>query len=358
MASFDAALGDVSETSRGASRGENSTLVPSLSSTVRERTIWAYWAQGAELMPAMFRMCVDTWKHHNLNWDIKVLDRVSVYDYVSKTDLPNKFDVLLSPQTASDCVRLALLARHGGVWLDVTILLRESLDDICWTDLQSNKISAAAFFHPHYGTTRFEGEDFVESWFLATRARNPFFLQWRDNMKELLHDRLDVNGVLHHPLYNGLDLSGFDRLNAEFKAGFDFREYLAIHAMCHRILESDGALQDQWRKSWLRINAAETAFRLQLHAQRVGGDEHMPVLMMFLSGGDEWDEEARRTPLIKFTTPHYRALVSLPAEVLLDDRAVISRLFRDNGVKKEGLPTCERLGPIVARCPPSDQSEG
>ena len=44
-----------------------------------------------------------------------------MYDYLSEADLPNRFDQLLSAQTASDCVRLALLARYGA---DMMLLTR------------------------------------------------------------------------------------------------------------------------------------------------------------------------------------------------------------------------------------------
>eukprot|EP00971_Amphidinium_carterae_P256971 5101595-Amphidinium_carterae.2 len=42
--------------------------------------------------------------------------------------------------------------------------------------------------------------------FLATRPRNPFFLQWRDLVREVLHKRVDTEGLLAHPLYEGAEL--------------------------------------------------------------------------------------------------------------------------------------------------------
>mmetsp|Transcript_28195 Transcript_28195/g.85144 ORF Transcript_28195/g.85144 Transcript_28195/m.85144 type:complete len:329 (+) Transcript_28195:99-1085(+) len=305
-----------------------STPLRSLTGEVRERTIWAYWGQGPEQMPALFRMCVATWRHHNPDWDIRVLQKSDVYEFLSEADLPNRFDHMLSPQTCSDCLRLALLARYGGVWLDVSVLLQASLDELCWKAVSSGDRAAAVFFHPKYGTEALGQQDFVESWFLATRAGNPFFLRWRDLLRELLHNRLDVNGLLEHPLYQGLDLAGVDRLNCEFSPPFDFREYLAIHAMCHRLLETDAALQEQWSSLWLRLDASETAFCVQLRAEAEGAQ----VAMVFLAGDAHWDVLARRTPLIKFTTPHYRELVLMPREVLLDERSLIGRLLRASGV--------------------------
>lgn len=306
-----------------------STPLKYISREVKERTIWGYWAQGQEQMPHFFRMCVDTWRYHNPDWDIRVLNKSAVHEYLSESDLPNRFAHLFSHQTASDCVRLALLARYGGVWMDVNILLRRSLDDLCWNAVQRGDRKAAVFFHPRYGTETMGGKDFVESWFLATKAGNPFFIRWRDCLRELLHNRLDVDGVVEHPLYHGLDLSGFQRLNVEFETPFDFREYLAIHAMCHRLIETDLVSREQWQTSWHRMDAATTAFRVQLQAE----DENTNPALAFIGGDQRWDEVARDVPLVKFTTPHYRELALLPREVLLDERGLLGRMFRASGVR-------------------------
>jgi len=306
-----------------------STPLKGLTGEVRERTIWGYWAQGHDHMPEFFKMCVDTWRNHNPGWDVRVLSRAALPDFLSEADLPNRFQHLFSPQTASDCVRLALLARYGGVWLDVNVLLRVSLDELCWDAVSSDAVCAAGFFHPRYGTSRFKNKDFIESWFLATKAGNPFFLRWRDLLRELLHNRLDVQGVAsQHPLYHDLDLSGFERLNHEFEPPFDFREYLAIHAMCHRLLETDVELREQWRRSWCLLDAAATAFRIQLLAEEEGTN----TALAFIGGEPRWDEASRDLPLVKFTTPHYRDLVRLPRNVLLDERGLLGRIFRASGV--------------------------
>ena len=67
--------------------------------------------------------------------------------YLSSADLPNWW-AELSPQTQSDCVRLALLARHGGVWMDVSILTCASVEDLGWAAIESGAKDASAVFHP------------------------------------------------------------------------------------------------------------------------------------------------------------------------------------------------------------------
>lgn len=299
-----------------------STPRRSLTKDVRPRTIWAYWAQGYSAMPELFKLCVATWQHFNPHWDIRILQKSNLHEYLSAAELPNKFDQMTSHQTASDSIRLALMSRYGGVWLDVSIILCTGLDNFCWNAIASGSKRGAVFYHPHYGTEAFAKKDLTESWYLATLPGNPFFLQWRDLLRELMHNRVGVDGVLKHPLYEGFDLSGIHRLNQQFQAGFDFREYLAIHAMCRRLIERDAQSCNLWQSDFLRFDAASTAFRLQLQAEAAGRSSAELLL-----GQDNDDSLLEGIPLVKLTTPHYGPLLFLKSEQLQDRRHLLGRLL-------------------------------
>jgi hypothetical protein len=73
---------------------------------------------------------------------------------------------------------------------------------------------------------------------------------------------------VRHPLYKGLDLEGIHALNTLWPDWeYDAREYLAMHSMCHRLLETDPEMRAQWQNAWICVDAAKTAFRIQLMAQ-------------------------------------------------------------------------------------------
>eukprot|EP00438_Fugacium_kawagutii_P035074 Skav208665 [mRNA] locus=scaffold3341:100740:112064:+ [translate_table: standard] len=72
---------------------------------VKPRTIWAYWAQGHQQLPEFFRMCVDTWQRLNPHWDVRILQKSTVLEYLTEDELPNRFQDMTSHQTASDAVR-------------------------------------------------------------------------------------------------------------------------------------------------------------------------------------------------------------------------------------------------------------
>jgi len=301
-----------------------SATTPLRSAEVKPRTIWAYWAQGHQQMPEFFQMCVGTWQRVNPHWDVRILQKSTILEYLSEEELPNRFMDMTSHQTASDAVRLGVLSRYGGVWLDVNILVCGSLDDLCWNAIRRNQKPACVFFHPSYGTEPLGGQDFVESWCLATKPQNPFFLRWRDTFKELFRDRLSIEGLLSHPFYKGLDLSGFEKLNEDFRgSGMEFREYLAIHVMCHRLLETDPEARRLWRDEFIKVNAADTAFRLQMVAQ--ASDMHMAQVLLLEDSRAEKLIEG--VPLIKFRTPDYGPLLQLAQSQLTDRRHLLGRLL-------------------------------
>lgn len=283
------------------------------SQEIRDRTIWGYWWQGYDDMCDMFKLCTETWQRHNPEWDVRILDNETVYDYVSPDALPNLFQEMESYQLASDAVRLALLCRYGGVWMDVNVLLRCKLDDLCWSDIQSGRKTAAVFYHPHYGTDAFQHKDFTESWFLATKPGNPFFLRWQETLLELLHDRTNVYGLSEHPLYEGLDLYGIDVLNGNAGiANFNFRDYLAIHSMGIRLLQTEPELREQWMSSFIKIDAAATAFKLQLYFEEVGETVGFAVLTRSIPTFDFMDN----VPLVKFNSDHYQMAIHCPGDQL------------------------------------------
>eukprot|EP00933_Yihiella_yeosuensis_P029820 TRINITY_DN23471_c1_g1_i1.p1 TRINITY_DN23471_c1_g1~~TRINITY_DN23471_c1_g1_i1.p1 ORF type:complete len:475 (-),score=77.37 TRINITY_DN23471_c1_g1_i1:158-1582(-) len=303
---------------------ESSTPPRSLTGEVRDRTIWGYWAQGYNEMPEFFKLCVGTWQRLNPHWDVRILQKSTVHEYLSEVELPNNFMQMLSHQTASDAVRLGLLSRYGGVWMDVNMILRTSLDDFCWREITSGKRAGAFCYHPFYGTEALGGQDFVESWFLASKPGNPFFIRWRDMFKELFHNRLDTEGILEHPLYEGIDLSGFERLNQQFSgSNMDFREYLAIHVMCHRLIEKEPKARAMWKDEFLKVDAASTAFRMQLDAEAGG----MAAAQALISQDPRADELVEGIPLMKFTTPHYGPLLFLQRWQLEDRRTLLGRLL-------------------------------
>jgi hypothetical protein len=86
--------------------------------------IFSYW-HDAELSP-LAAQCVASWRQFT-TCDIIVLSDATLPRYVPASALPSTF-ASLHAALKSDIIRLFLLFRHGGAWLDATVMLTRPLD--------------------------------------------------------------------------------------------------------------------------------------------------------------------------------------------------------------------------------------
>jgi len=129
--------------------------------SIQNKTIWLLWTQGFQNAPELVKLCLESWRRFNPNWDVRALD-----DNALKTliDLPlltaDRRDI--TPQVFSDLARLSLLRRFGGVWTDATVFCCEPLDE--WLEPYAQE-GFFAFRNP--------GRDrLMATWFLAANADN------------------------------------------------------------------------------------------------------------------------------------------------------------------------------------------
>lgn len=103
-----------------------------------ENKIWQLWLQGEENMPQLVKICHSTVK--KIYGDrVILLDKNSLHKYIELPDyIEEKYQKgIISHANYSDIVRLSLLAKFGGCWIDSTIYLTDTIPD---------EIFAADFF--------------------------------------------------------------------------------------------------------------------------------------------------------------------------------------------------------------------
>lgn len=133
------------------------------------RKIWILWLQGLSEAPFIVRMCVESWIKENPNWEVVILDKDKLGEYIV-LDLPEEKYASLPFSKQSNLIRLQLLSKYGGVWVDSTTLCMKPLDD--WID----EFSQSGFF-------AFEkpGRDrMLSNWFLASEKGCPLILKLTD----------------------------------------------------------------------------------------------------------------------------------------------------------------------------------
>lgn len=102
------------------------------------KIMWAYWDKGLEGMPPLCQHAITSWQVHNPNWRVIILDDNNYQEYVSVSDLPTTY-FSLKVQHRSDLLRLAVLLRYGGTYMDASTLVFKSFDDI-WDTVEEDKL--------------------------------------------------------------------------------------------------------------------------------------------------------------------------------------------------------------------------
>ncbi|WP_158548509.1 capsular polysaccharide synthesis protein [Parvularcula marina] len=140
------------------------------------RVIWMLWLQGEDNAPPVPKACIKSWRHYNPSWDVRVLDRNNMGDFI---DLPGTFGIdldTLPPAAISDMARLALLHRHGGVWADATCLCARPLDTWLPTVLDTEKT---------FALDRPAPDRLLATYFIAATKGAPLIAAWHEEVSRL-----------------------------------------------------------------------------------------------------------------------------------------------------------------------------
>jgi hypothetical protein len=92
--------------------------------------VWMLWLQGIENAPILVQKCYERLQKNANGKKVVFLTSDNLEQYVQLPEyITHKFEQgILSPAHYSDAIRLELLHKFGGLWLDSTILIREPID--------------------------------------------------------------------------------------------------------------------------------------------------------------------------------------------------------------------------------------
>lgn len=146
------------------------------------RRIWSYWHS---VQPDAFvERCVANWRAQCPGFEVQVLNQQTVRDHVPPVDWPEDFE-RLDPVKQSDWIRLYLVGRYGGYWLDATVLLTRPID---W--LETARAAQGADFAGFYlqGYTRDARFPVVENWAFGAPADSAFVTAWQREFHHALFE--------------------------------------------------------------------------------------------------------------------------------------------------------------------------
>lgn len=144
------------------------------------KVVWTLWLQGWHEAPEIVRACRRSWEALNPGWIVAPLSEKTVFHALRGSEfIKGVFDKRLRPEALSDCIRIELLNRYGGVWADATTYCLKPLDDWLPQTMQGDFF---AFANP--GPDRM-----ISSWFLAATTSSRIASIWSAAVKGYWSDR-------------------------------------------------------------------------------------------------------------------------------------------------------------------------
>lgn len=132
------------------------------------KIIWTYWHALPE--PEFIQKCLANWRRFAPGHQLRVLHKDSIHNWLDTTAITDQFEQL-PPFRQADWLRLQLLAKHGGIWIDASTLLTRNLD---WVHaLQAERGSEYVGFYIDRFTTR-PDQPIIENWFMAAVPQSHF----------------------------------------------------------------------------------------------------------------------------------------------------------------------------------------
>ena len=132
-----------------------------------ERIIWVCWLQGFQRAPQLVQKCLASVKKFSSGYEVIEITRENFMNYV---DIPSfiieKWEKGIITNTHfSDILRIYLLSRNGGIWIDSTVLLTGEIP----LDIKN----ADFFVFQKLKPGRDGASLFVSSWFMSSCKSNP-----------------------------------------------------------------------------------------------------------------------------------------------------------------------------------------
>jgi hypothetical protein len=147
---------------------------------MEHKKIWMCWFQGLDhaSLPLLNRKCIEKWIELNPDWQINILDNSNINNFV-----PEYFDIVnnknLSVANKSDILRIILLKKYGGVWVDASVYPIIPLSSFIDSILNDTKFFSYRFI-PRSISNR-NGDRETVSWFLVADEIDHYLIsKWYD----------------------------------------------------------------------------------------------------------------------------------------------------------------------------------
>ncbi len=168
---------------------------------------WTYW-HNLDSMPLTIKNIMNSKYKILSSWSNNVLSNNNLLDFINKSDFPSNF-IKLTYQHQSDWIRLYLLEKYGGVWIDASIIINseEAINDLYKNTIERNAdLMAFYLLGNSYNNLKYT---YLENWFLIAPKNSDIIKKWRKEFEYAIS--IGFNNYYNENLNNeNIDLSNYN----------------------------------------------------------------------------------------------------------------------------------------------------
>ena len=190
------------------------------------KVIWWCWLQGLENAPEIVKTCHRS-LHRNLKgYEIKVIDAENWKDYIELPGFIVKKWVKkqIPPALFSDLLRLQLLIKYGGTWIDSTVLCTGNVND----NHNDNFLNADLFLFQYTPEETTKGIS-ISNWFISACSNNEVLVTLRDMLFAYWKDyNCTLDYYIFH-LFFSMVAKEYPEQIASMPYGFSMNSLVLLH---------------------------------------------------------------------------------------------------------------------------------
>lgn len=214
-------------------------------------TVWICWLQGMEHAPELVQTCLKSVKEQLPDKKIILLNKENIFDYIELPDyIIEKWKKgIIGPAHFSDLVRLEILIKYGGYWIDSTVLCT---DNTLFSHIENEPLFMFSFYYFGFNPEIME----LNNWFIYSCTNNNILCLIR---KFLLEYWKDHNRVKDYFVFQIMSTLAIDYYAEEF-ARMPIVSQVDAHILATYIYDSFDKNKYELLKTQTGIHKLSTRF--------------------------------------------------------------------------------------------------
>lgn len=219
----------------------------------RKRIIWFCWLQGIDNAPRIVKACYRSLEQNITDREIKVIDIDNWKEYVELPNyIINKWEKGLIPAALfSDLLRLELLIKYGGTWIDSTVLCTGFKDS--YIKLQ-DYLDADLFLFQY--TKQGSIPVSISNWFITACSNNVLLIVLREMLYAYWKD---YECTLDYYIFH-LFFSELSKVYPEEILAMPYGQSMNSLVIMHHLGEKFN--QEKWDRLTQKVSFHKLAFRV------------------------------------------------------------------------------------------------